>query len=258
MSGPAGLSGTALFLDFDGTLADIVDDPDAARLPPGFGGVLTSLAEACGGALAIVSGRSVASLDARLPAGLWRVGGHGAEIAAPGEAPPPPKGAPQAVAEAARFLDQSFPGVRIETKATGVAVHFRQAPNAARACRAALEAAIAAAPGYAVQEGKMVIEARPREADKGRALEMLMAGAPFAGRRPLALGDDLTDGAMTAAAARLGGRAFSIGADLPGAERRFERPVEARAWLIGLLKPTAPYFGQASCVCWATGPSVGP
>ncbi|MFW6412766.1 MAG: trehalose-phosphatase, partial [Oceanicaulis sp.] len=127
----------ALFLDFDGTLADIVDDPDAARLPHGFHGVLTSLARKYEGAIAIVSGRSIAQLDARLPGGLWRVGGHGAEIAAPFEPAPAQDGAPDAVVEAARFLDQSYPGVRLEPKPTGLAVHFRHAPHAENACRAA-------------------------------------------------------------------------------------------------------------------------
>ncbi|XBQ17184.1 MAG: trehalose-phosphatase [Oceanicaulis sp.] len=227
----------ALFLDFDGTLADIVDDPDAAALPPGFGGVLASIADAYGGAVAVVSGRAVESLDARLPKGLWRVGGHGAEIAAPGKPPQSSSRIPDAVAEAARWLDQSYPGVKIEPKPTGVAVHFRHARHAENACRQALERALEAAPGYVLQEGKCVIEARPAGLDKGAALQTLMKQAPFKGKRPIAIGDDVTDGSMMMAAKRAGGLGLGVGVDLPGAQRRFEHPVEVRAWLIGKLAP---------------------
>ncbi|MFW5660791.1 MAG: trehalose-phosphatase, partial [Oceanicaulis sp.] len=87
------------------------------------------------------------------------------------------------------------------------------------------------------QEGKCVIEARPAGCDKGKALEALMDRAPFAGRRPVAIGDDLTDGAMTEAARRCGGLGLSVGVDLPGAKRRFETPCEVRAWLACKLAP---------------------
>ncbi|MGJ3231569.1 MAG: trehalose-phosphatase [Oceanicaulis sp.] len=229
----------ALFLDFDGTLADLVDDPDAAFAPPGFGGVLTSLSLACGGAVAIVSGRPVACLDKRLPGGLWRVGGHGAEIAAPGEPAPLPRTLPERLVEAARFLEQSYPGVRVETKPTGLAVHFRAAPHAETACREALARAVRTLDGFVIQEGKCVAEARPSGADKGTALAALMARPPFKGRRPLAIGDDLTDGAMMRAARELGGEAFSVGVELPDARRRFEQPVEVRAWLACRIAPPA-------------------
>jgi len=227
----------AYFLDFDGTLADLVEDPETAFAPPGFAGVLTSLSEACGGALAIVSGRPVACLDKRLPAGLWRVGGHGAEIAAPGEPAPRATALPESLVEAARFLEQSYPGVRVETKPTGLAVHFRAAPYAETACRQALTRAVQPLPGFVLQDGKCVVEARPAGADKGKALEALMQRAPFNGRRPLAIGDDLTDGAMMLAANRLGGEAFAVGCDLPGARRRFAAPTEVRAWLACKLAP---------------------
>ncbi|MFW5661186.1 MAG: trehalose-phosphatase, partial [Oceanicaulis sp.] len=229
----------AYFLDFDGTLADLVDDPDAAYAPPGFCGVLTSLSRACGGALAIVSGRPVACLDRRLPAGLWRVGGHGAEIAAPGEPAPPPRTLPDTLVEAARFLEQSYPGVRIETKSTGLAVHFRAARHAESACREALRRAVAADHRFVLQEGKCVVEARPAGADKGTALETLMRRAPFKGRRPLAIGDDVTDAAMMRAAKALGGEAFAVGADMECARARFAAPVELRAWLACKLGPPA-------------------
>lgn len=227
----------AYFLDFDGTLADLVDDPDAAFAPPGFSGVLTSLADACGGALAIVSGRPIACLDKRLPKGLWRVGGHGAEIAGPGEPAPLARTLPDGLVEAARFLEQSYPGVRVETKPTGLAVHFRAAPHAESACRDALARAVSGIDGFSLQEGKCVVEARPDGADKGKALRALMERAPFKGRRPLAIGDDVTDGAMMGAARKLGGEGFAVGADLPWARLRFTAPVEVRAWLACKVGP---------------------
>lgn len=75
----------ALFLDFDGTLTDIQDDPDTVVLPQGGAEALVALSARIGGALAVISGRDVTDLQTRVPQELWRIGGHGLDVASPGE-----------------------------------------------------------------------------------------------------------------------------------------------------------------------------
>ncbi len=89
--------------------------------------------------------------------------------------------------------------------------------------------------GLEIQPGKMVFELRPAGADKGHALEAFMAAPPFAGRRPLAVGDDLTDEAMFAVAVRLGGMAVRVGAKSGGrAAASLADSAAVRAWLADL------------------------
>lgn len=222
--------GDALLLDFDGTLAEIAPDPDAVFLEPATAASLVRLAARLGGALALLSGRDLRDLAARTPAGLWRAGGHGLEIASPNAAlpaPPPPPPAPVLAAlRAARA-----PGTRLELKGPIAALHYRAAPEAEAACLAAAEAAAAAAPGYATQAGKMVVEVKPAAAHKGSALARLMARPPFAGRRPIMLGDDTTDEDAIATAQTLGGLGVRVGPGPSAARLRAPDPAAVRAWL---------------------------
>jgi trehalose 6-phosphate phosphatase len=120
----------ALFLDFDGTLAEIGPDPDAIRLPPATASAIERLAARLDGALALLSGRDIRDLADRTPAAVWRAGGHGLEIMAPGAprpaAPPPLPDAVLAPLRAAATL----PGVRLELKGPVAALHYRAAPEA--------------------------------------------------------------------------------------------------------------------------------
>jgi len=223
--------GTALFLDFDGTLAEIGPDPDAIALPEATVADLVRLARRLGGAVAVISGRDLRDLAARTPAGLWRVGTHGLEVLAPGAAPPPPPpAAPEALLAPLRAAT-ALPGVRLELKGPVAALHYRAAPRAGPACLAAARAAADALPGHLVQAGKMVVEVKPEAAHKGAALERLCARPPFAGRRPLMLGDDATDEDAMAAALALGGAAVKVGGGDSCAPLRAPDPAAVRAWL---------------------------
>lgn len=108
--GPALALGDALFLDFDGTLAEIGPDPDAIRLDPATAEVLATLSARLGGAVALLSGRGLADLARRTPAGLWRAGGHGLQVAVPGAALPDPPPPPAPAVLAALAPSRCCPG----------------------------------------------------------------------------------------------------------------------------------------------------
>jgi trehalose 6-phosphate phosphatase len=122
--------------------------------------------------------------------------------------------------------------VRLELKGPVAALHFRAAPEAEAACLAAAEAAAAAAPGHVTQAGKMVVEVKPAHAHKGRTLRRLTALAPFAGRRPVMLGDDTTDEDAFDAAQALGGLGVKIGPGPTAARLRAPDPAAVHAWLL--------------------------
>ena len=224
-------AGDALFLDFDGTLAEIGPDPDAIALPPDTAAALARLAVRLDGALALLSGRDIRDLAGRTPGELWRLGGHGLETMPPGAGMP---AAPPALADAVLAplrAATATPGVRLELKGPVAALHYRAAPDAEAGCLAAADAAAALAPGLVVQAGKMVVEVKPDAAHKGTALRRLMQAPPFRGRRPVMLGDDTTDEDAIAAAQALGGLGVKVGPGESAARWRTPSPASVRAWI---------------------------
>ena len=231
---PVGLIGadTALFLDFDGTLTALRDDPDLCALPEGGAEALTGLSAALGGALAMVSGRDARDLTRRTPLAVWRAGNHGGIVLAPGQAEPDavPE-APDALLDAARRVADANPGVKVEEKAAVLAVHTRACPECEPDVLAALRHAVARIPGYKLQHGKRVIELKPEGVDKGIVIRRLMGHAPFAGRAPVFVGDDTTDEDGFAAVAALGGAAVKVGDGATSARYRLADPDAVWDWL---------------------------
>jgi trehalose 6-phosphate phosphatase len=206
-------AGDALFLDFDGTLAGLQDDPETVFLAPGMADVLETLARRLDGALAILSGRDAGDLSARVPGGFWRIGNHGLIPLAPGVSAPDARGAaPDAVRAAMEEVSFRFSGTRIEVKGPVLALHYRQVPE------------VAVSLGKALAEAglKFVFEAKPQNANKGRALARMMLEPPFAGRRPVMIGDDTTDEDAFREANRLGGLTVKVGAGDTVARHRLE------------------------------------
>ncbi len=228
----------ALFLDVDGTLVEIEREPGAVRVPDRLREILADLQRATGGALALVSGRALRQLDRLFaPLRLSAAGLHGLERRNLGtevvRAKPDP-----ATFEAARVRLAAFaerhPGILLEDKGLTLALHYRMAPAQQGAATAAAEAAVAASHGGLVLlRGKMVLELKPPGCDKGQAIAAMMAEPPFAGRRPVFAGDDLTDEAGFEAVNQLGGVTIRIGADAaPTAARHSQPSVGAlRSWL---------------------------
>lgn len=207
------LDGSALFLDFDGTLVELAETPDAVRVAGRLPMLLRSLGQHLGGRLAIISGRSIGDLERHLDCSDTAVSGsHGHELRfADGTHVPVsvPGGLDRAIAEAKLFA-RDLPGLLVEEKPAGVAVHYRQAPERADEVSRFMSA-LAEAAGMAVQAGKMLVELRPAGVDKGKALRAFMAEPPFAGARPVFVGDDLTDEHAFEAAAELGGAGILVG-----------------------------------------------
>lgn len=207
------LSNGSLFLDFDGTLVELAPTPDAIVVPDELLSLLARLQLALGGRAALLSGRALSDIQSRLrPVDLIIGGSHGAERRLAGgelRTAAPAEGLEHAVAEFKR-VEAEHPGVVVERKPTGVALHFRAAPDAGAECVEAAER-MAAVTGMRVQPGKMVVELKHPEADKGRALERFMEEPPFAGTAPICLGDDLTDEHAFASARRFGGAGILVG-----------------------------------------------
>jgi trehalose 6-phosphate phosphatase len=204
----------AWFLDIDGTLIDIAPTPSAIHVPPGLVDLLARLSRRCGGALALVSGRSVDNiLDLMAPLRLPAAGLHGLErFCSDGriERPPPLDGL-DGVRRALTMFATGHPGVVLEDKRLTLALHYRAVPQLEEACRQAAQAAAVHCPGLAVVAGKMVFELRPAGSDKGVAVRRFMAEPPFAGRPPLFAGDDLTDEDGFAVVNAMGGVSLLVG-----------------------------------------------
>lgn len=252
------LDRVALFLDFDGTLVEIAPAPDAVQVPPSLVALLRAGAEGLQGALALVSGRRLDDLDARLaPLVLPTAAEHGAlRRLAHGrliESRPPALAAATHMAEA---LVQAHPGLRLERKTCSVALHYRQRPDLEALCLAAMTQACEHSADTELQRGKCVVELRPLGVNKGQAIACFMKEPPFAGRQPWFAGDDLTDESGFAWVQHVGGTAIKLGPGASQARHRLAGPAELRAWLERVLKVSAPPGGARSplggggCLAW--------
>jgi trehalose 6-phosphate phosphatase len=231
---PSLLEDAALFLDFDGTLVELAETPDAISVPPALPPLLDRLNERLGGRLALVTGRSIAGLERHLRCtGLALSGSHGIELRlANGRSlTTRQRHDLEPARERLKRLAAETPGLLVEDKPFGVALHYRQAPEQADAVAAVMEE-LGEASGLSLQKGKMVIELRPAGADKGDAVRAFMAEPEFAGARPLFLGDDMTDEHAFAAAAELGGAGILVGPPRPTAAKwRLENVGAVIDWL---------------------------
>lgn len=204
---------TTLFLDFDGTLVDIAEHPDAVIVSPALPGILQSLSDRLEGRLALISGRSLAALEAMLgPMEIAMAGSHG------GEFRPSRTGAVEALADPlAPRVTETLAGfaranadMLVEPKPFSVAVHYRHHPHA-RDALLALAQEIADAEGLRLKHGKQVVELVMPGSDKGSAVASFMARTPFAGTAPLFVGDDVTDEDAFAAVGDFAGTGVLVG-----------------------------------------------
>ncbi|MGO4523242.1 trehalose-phosphatase [Microvirga sp. 2MCAF35] len=188
----------ALFLDFDGTLVDIAERPDAVAVDPALPDILTRLQQRLGGALAVISGRPVEFLDRRLAPPVFDMAGlHGLEHRIAGRlsmCDPDEHPALREMVERLCKIVADKEGVLIEDKGCSVAIHWRLAPHEKDFALATAHAAVEAlGSDYRVQHGKAVAEILPSAAGKGKVIERFLQEAPYKGRRPIFIGDDLTD-----------------------------------------------------------------
>ena len=190
-------SGLALFLDVDGTLLDIEDHPAGVRAEPSLVELLRRLSEGLGGALSLISGRPVADLD-RIFGGtrFAAAGGHGTELRPHPDDPVASTtwSLPASILEQFRAFAGSDPGLLLEEKRGGVSLHYRRAPELRGQCTKFVHELLPELQqDFRLIAGKMVFEFAPKEHHKGAAIAEMMQQDPFAGRRAVFIGDDVTD-----------------------------------------------------------------
>ena len=231
---PALIDNAALFLDFDGTLVELAETPDAIRVAPDLGPLLERLRRRLDDRIAIVSGRSLADLERHVPAsGIAFSGSHGLELRLSGGTHLPlsvPIGLDDVRDEVEAFAARAE-GLLVEGKPAGIALHYRLEPDQEARVGEFMEE-LARRRGWNVQRGNMVVELRPSGATKGDALLAFMTEPKFAGTRPVFVGDDLTDEHGFEAAAGLGGAGILVGPSRETAARyRLESVSAVRDWL---------------------------
>lgn len=230
----------ALFLDVDGTLLEIAATPEDVIVPAGLAALLRRIAKGLDGALAIITGRQLAEIDALLaPAKLVGAGVHGAELRLTpgGEITAVAAAIPKELIDEITQLAHNWPGVIIEPKGPGLAIHYRQAPTLRPVIEAELAAALAQhrnghGNDLVLSEGRKLFEVVPAGHSKGTALTALAALPQFRNRIPIMIGDDAGDEPAFAAAAQLGGVGLRVAGEHFGqAKVDLEGPQSVVAWL---------------------------
>jgi len=235
------LKGTAILLDIDGTLLDLMPTPREVWVPPGLSNSLNGLMERTSGALALVSGRSLNDIDLIFaPDHFPAVGGHGAELRlerdgelAANSAPPLDKELKRRLAAIAKLS----PGILLEDKGYSLALHFRLAPHTEREIHEAVSLIRDDLPNAPIEvlPGKFVFEIKHSGFTKASGVRELMKHQPFQGRRPLFIGDDITDESVFAIMPEMNGLAFSVGRRARGVNGHFDTPNDVREFLAHLL-----------------------
>lgn len=233
-----------VFLDVDGTLLDLAPSPQSAYVDDRLRDLLLRVRIALGGAVALLSGRSLTTIDDLFALYTWPAAGlHGGErrdasgqlhVRAADAAPLEP------VRAALRRLVEQTPGAVLEDKQLALAVHYRAAPEFEwKLRRIVRQCAVPLAPEYHVFDGKCVVEIKPVAANTGHAIRAFLEERPFAGRVPVFFGDDVTDIDGFACVEAAGGVSIAVGADLP-AMLHLASPREVHA-LLGLFAVDARY-----------------
>jgi trehalose 6-phosphate phosphatase len=229
----------AFLLDVDGTILDIAPTPEDVDVPESLKHALSRLKEQTAGATALVSGRAIDALDSLFaPVTLAAVGCHGAEwrTVAGGPVEIRAQPLPPEVKHALLAVLAATPQIRVEDKGYTLAFHYRRAPDLGPELEKRLTRAIASmGPQFRLLHGKLVIEVKSRSFDKGEAVRALMQRWPFAGRRPVFLGDDTTDRDAFGAMRALGGTGISVGRPMAGAQFMLPDPPAARKWLATIV-----------------------
>ena len=232
---PSDASAWAVFLDFDGTLVELAPTPSAIVVPPELPGLLADLAARLDGALAIVSGRPIAEIDAFLaPTHLPAAGQHGLERRDHnGEAVQQDAHLAELaeISDAMEAFAQADPRLLIERKSLTAALHYRNAPDREADCQKLVQKLREKHPAVEILSGKMVFEARGHGMDKGQAIASFMDETPFKSRLPVMIGDDTTDEDGFRTANDLGGHSIKVGPGATLARNRLGSVSDVLNWL---------------------------
>ncbi len=207
---------SALFLDVDGTLLELADAPDAVVVSEATRNLLSALNARLDGAVALISGRSLDSLDGLFaPLVMPAAGVHGLqrrdrngqrrqyEVSEHWHA---------ALAPQLRRYAASHPGLELEDKGHALALHYRRAPDMQASAEALAEELMSSIiEPTRLLRGKKVLEFMPMGSDKGQAIDEFMTESPFRDRQPVFIGDDVTDEAGFAAVNTMRGCSIRVG-----------------------------------------------
>jgi trehalose 6-phosphate phosphatase len=235
---------SAVFLDIDGTLLELAATPDGVRVGSAVAQLLPALAEALAGALALITGRTLADADRLFPGLAIPVAGqHGlvrrdADGHVHAHQAPPELAALRA--EIAEFAARHT-GLLLEDKGTTLALHYRLVPHLASHVHRMVRAHVAVAgdASWRLQPGKAMVEIVPSGRDKGTAIQEYMAEPPFGGRMPVFVGDDRSDEQGFTAVEDLGGLAIKVGPGRTLARYRLRDVGAVCRWLGAALAPAA-------------------
>jgi trehalose 6-phosphate phosphatase len=231
------LNESAFLLDVDGTILDLAPTPRGVSVPASLRHAMGRLAERSGGAVALVSGRSLSELDLLFsPLQLPAIGGHGAECRPfAGGKQPARRALPLDAAIRRKFAPVADlgSGVLVEDKGYAIALHYRLAPELEAAVKAAVAAICTENPAAPIEvlPGKFVLEIKQKGFSKATGVRELMRHPPFLGRQPIFIGDDVTDETVFEMIGEFDGLAFSVGRKVKGVDGHFEKPEAVRNWL---------------------------
>jgi len=234
---PADLKRLAILLDVDGTLLDLAPTPREVFVPHALRDTLLRLWERTGGAVAFVSGRPLSELDLIFsPLQLPAIGGHGAELRAVARAAPEPPRLPALDPGIKRLfakIAEAGPGIILEDKGYSLALHYRLAPDKEAVVREAAARICARLDGVPIEllPGKLMLEIKQTGFTKATAVRELMTYPPFADRRPVFIGDDVTDLGVFDVVPDFDGIGIAVGRKVPTAQACFEQPKDVRRWL---------------------------
>lgn len=243
---PIPLRAFACFFDVDGTLAGIEKRPELVFIPETIKQALNEIFIATGGALALISGRALSELDAlSAPLHAPAAGVHGAERRdAQGQTHRTELSAPLAASLQQELTQAIAPltGCHVEAKGMAYALHYREAQQYQAQVLALAESFTRRYPELALQPGKCVVELKPRGVNKGEAIKTFMGEAPFKGRTPLFIGDDLTDEAGFVQVNAFEGISIKVGPGETAARYRLADVGSVYNWLLSLVEQQENYF----------------
>lgn len=230
------VTGFAYFLDIDGTLVDLADAPGAVTLHPALPGLVEALYQSSGGALALITGRSIADADRLFPRRRLPIAGqHGHERRSANGLVTRHQASSSALDAARHALGAvvvRHPQLLLEDKGLCLALHYRRAPHLASVAHQVMRSVNASLGNrYCVHGGKRVVELAPAGRDKGLAIRAFMREAPFRAKPPVFIGDDVTDEHGFAMVNRLGGDSIKVGPGPTAAGWRFPSVSAVLAWL---------------------------
>src|SRR5882672_2226957 len=228
------------FLDIDGTLLDIAERPQLVRIDDDLGHLLATIRDASGGAVALISGRSVAEIDRLFGRNFCVAGQHGAErrdAAGKMHQHRVPLAGLRRAHKRLRLMVAEHPALVLEDKGMNLALHYRSAPQLGAAVHETLRRLVEElGEDFELQSGKMVMEIKPSGKDKGTAIAEFLEETPFRGRLPVFIGDDLTDEFGFDLINRVGGCSVKVGEGDSAAHWRLPDARAVRTWLRRILE----------------------